>query len=494
MFKKTEMLKVNFVDQEPEKKARRQTYIVAAVFTLIVAVVAGIGADASYRAVKRGTGLLHEIENTQGILQVRQLFGADSNHVPDVLSKDQFNVLLLGIGGEGHDGSQLTDTILLASFDIPAKKIALTSIPRDLAFPLGNGRFEKINSVNAYAEQSHPGEGAKYTAEAFEKLLEIKIDHVIRVDFNGFAAFIDSIGGIDVEVPQAFTDPQYPTLDDKWTTVSFRKGPQHMDGATALVFVRSRHGNNGEGSDFARSRRQQLVLVALRQKLFSLGTLSDPSKIATIYSTITKHVQSDLSPWDTLKLAPRMKDLAWNQITNHVLTDAPDGELVSATVDGAYMLFPRKQDWSQIREMVQNPFATSTTPTLVNTPPVAPVEIAKIEIKNGTTRTGFAAQIAAMLEKEGYEISAFGNAVRRGYERTVIFDLSGGKKPAALARLRKELDATVSITLPSWIATANNSTSTRVVLSDGLAPERILSSSTDFLIILGEASYGLIAK
>ena len=99
-------------------------------------------------------------------------------------------------------------------------------------------------------------------------------------------SFIDAIGGVDIQVEQTFTDWQYPTWDDKWMTVSFQKGKQPMDGQTALVFARSRHGNNGEGSDFARSKRQQLVILAAQEKLFSVGTPTDAKKLAALYSAV----------------------------------------------------------------------------------------------------------------------------------------------------------------------------------------------------------------
>lgn len=494
MSHESTQIHVNFVDTEQEKKTRRHTYLLVGIFTALVAIAAAIGASASYRAATHGTTIFSEIQNIGVVADVRQLFGLPTGEITATTST-RMNFLLLGIGGEGHDGPQLTDSILLATIDKPNDRIGLLSIPRDLAYPLGEGKFEKINAVNAYAEQDHPGEGAVRTADAIGQLLNVKIDHVIRVDFNGFASFMNAIDGIDVNVDHAFTDTQYPTSDigpnpNEWMTVTFTKGMQHMTGARALEFVRSRHGDNGEGSDFARSHRQQLVTAAIRSKLLSLGTLSDPRKLAALYATITQHVQTDLTPWEILKLAPLFANISWNNTVTHVLTDAPDGALTAANVNGAYMLFPRKQDWSEIRDLAQEPFATSTNPTPLAKRP--PQDITHIEIKNGTTRTGFAAQIAAQLEKDGYEITAFGNAVRRGYERTVIFDLTGGKKPAELANLRKILSATVSENIPSWIASGTNASSSRIVLSDGLAPERILSSNSDFLVILGEASAGLV--
>jgi hypothetical protein len=256
-----------------------------------------------------------------------------------------------------------------------------------------------------------------------------------------------------------------------------------MSGQTALIFVRSRHGSNGEGSDFARSRRQQLVLLAVRDKLLSLGTLADPTKLAALYTAVTSHVQTDLTPWDILKLAPLASNFSRDHVAIHVLSDAPDGELVAANVNGAYMLFPKKPDWSELRELAKNPFVTKDDRLAQD----KPAESVKLEIQNGTLRTSFASQIAAKLEKTGYEINAFGNALHRGYERSVIFDLTDGKKAAELARLRRALNATVSVT-----AQARSSSSTAAIYGPGLLPERLLSQKPDFLVILGEASYPLV--
>ena len=144
------------------------------------------------------------------------------------------------------------------------------------------------------------------------------------------------------------------------------------------------------------------------------------------------------------------------------------------------MLFPRKPDWSNIREIVQDPFTMATSTLAGNNPNVPAALKSKIEIKNGTTRTGFAAQIAAKLEQDGFEVKSFGNAIRRGYEETVIFDLTNGKKQTELAKLKKTLNASVSLEKLTTPPT------------DGLSQEKSSGSDVDFFLILGEASYPLL--
>lgn len=477
--------------QAAEGQFKRQTTIVTVVFMLLVASASAYAARWSYLSNHQDAAQQARANSLPVFQDLRRLlFGTQippSDQPPQ--SEHQMSILILGIGGPGHEGSNLTDSILLASVNLKEQKVGLVSIPRDLAYPLGGGRFEKINSVHAYAEQDAPGEGAVRTAQAFSQLLETRIDHVIRIDFQGFTKLIDAIGGITVTVENGFTDPSYPSNNppNSWKTVSFKKGVQEMNGERALMFARSRHGNNGEGSDFARSRRQQIVMIAVRDKLLSLGTLTDPNKLADIYQAVANHVQTSFSVWDLLKFAPMAKDFSRQNMTLNVLDDRPNGVLTSATVNGAYMLFPKQPDWSEVRHIVQNPFSTDTT----RKEAVRPQESIRLEIKNGTFRTNFAAQAAAKLEKNGYEITNLGNAAKRGFEQTAIYDLTGGKKPAELARLQKLLQANVVSISQNQLKQEENGTA-RLFPLDTETTERAYSQTTDFLLILGEASFAFV--
>ncbi len=475
-----------------EGRFKKQTYAIAVAFMALVACLSAFGARWSYLSNQRLAAASTATQHIPLISDVRRLlFGTQTDGAGASLpsEKGRLNVLILGIGGAGHEGSNLTDSILIASVDLENKRVGLVSIPRDLAYPLGSGRFEKINAVHAYAEQEAPGEGAVRTAQAFSQLLEIPIDHVVRIDFQGFTKFIDALGGINVNVETAFTDPTYPVGDPSpgVKTVSFKKGPQQMTGEQALIFTRSRHGNNGEGSDFARSRRQQLVMLAVREKLLSLGTLSDPGKLADLYRAVSEHVQTDLSVWDLLKFAPLASQFSPDKVTMNTLTDAPDGVLASANVGGAYMLFPKRPDWSEIRAIVHNPFETASARKQEE----RPKETVRLEVKNGTFRTNFAAQAAAKLERNGYEIGALGNAARRGFERSAIYDLTNGKKPGELARLQRLLSADVVSVSPDQLVSTNGG-SYRTFPLDTDTLERVYSQNTDFLLILGDASFAFV--
>lgn len=482
------MVSVNFLNSDQEILARRKTVIFASLFTLIVGGVAFAGAAASYRSVQHGTSVFDEFVRLPGIRNAHKfvfgselpalggtsIAGEDKN--PEILT-----ILLLGIGGAGHDGANLTDTIMVASINTKDHRVNMLSIPRDMAFPNGRGGYEKINAVHAWEEKDHPGEGAVRTAKIFSDFFGISIDHVVRVDFNGFAKLVDAIGGVDINVERGFTDASYPTEDDLWQTITFKKGQQHMDGDTALKYARSRHGNNGEGSDFARAKRQQLVMVAIREKLLSLNTLADPSKLAKLYQVIANHLQSDMSPWEAFNLAPIATDISKDKIQQHVLTDAADGELVPANINGSFLLFPKGGDWSQIKALAQNPFNEDVTTTAAVLP--------KVEVKNGTFRTGMAFQIANRLGLEGYSAESVGNASSRQYQKTVIFDLTNGSKVQELVKLKQLLNADVSLTAA---VTSTQNPGVRSVYADAKTTEAIASTDTDFLVILGESSYPLV--
>lgn len=477
-------VKVDLLGGDAERKARRSTTVVAVVFSIFVGVLAAIGAGASYRAATHGTSVLAEVGNLPIISDIRRLTLGEPGDILSTTADDRLSILLLGVGGEGHDGSELTDTILLSTADLKTQQVGMLSIPRDLAYPLGGGRFIKINSVNAYAEQKNPGQGARETGDAFEELLGVKIDHVVKVNFKAFEELIDAIGGVDIKVENSFVDYEYPTEDDKWQTVSFKAGDEHMSGARALIYARSRHGSNGEGSDFARSRRQQIIILAVKKKLLSMGTLTNPSKLLKLYQVISSNIQTDLTPWEIMKLAPLVKQFSSDEVNMRVLTNAQNGELVNQTVNGAYMLFPKKQDWSQIRDIAQHPFGnTSSTETTPNTSTTeqktaTKVEPARVEVRNGTTVTGLASQVGEQMKTKGFNVVGLGNAVHRTYQSTVIYDLTNGKRSEELAKLKELLHATVEKTPSLWSGSST--------IPSSEEPRPANPSSTDFLVILGQ--------
>lgn len=369
---------------------------------------------------------------------------------------DRINIMLLGMGGENHDGGYLTDTMMVASLKPSTKQVSLVSIPRDLTAPVSGWR--KINSINAYAEKENPGSGSDVTTKAVGELFQIPITYYVRVDFSGFERIIDEIGGVEVDVENEFDDYTYPVKGrednpdyySRFEHLHFDTGLQKMDGSRALKYARSRHALGPEGSDFARARRQQLLLEAVKDKLLSRQTLLNPVVLSKLLTEFNKDVSTNINTWEMIRLWDLFKDTKRDQIINKVLSDAPDGYLVSGKgQDGAYILTPRSGNFSEIKNMVQTIFETNSVSPEEIVEPIA--DSAKVFIANGTWVAGLASKTSTTLTEYNFKTSGTGNAIERNYEQTVIYDLSAGEKNESLTALKKLTGATQAFNSPAWL-------------------------------------------
>lgn len=410
--------------------------------------------------------------------------------------EDRINFLLLGIGGSGHDGPELTDTIIFGSLKPSTSEVGLISVPRDLNVEVEGYGNRKINSVNAYAEMDKDGSGPEATAKTIETILGEDVHYTIKVDFQGFEDIINDLGGIDVYVERSFTDTTYP-LDDALgsvKTISFTEGWTHMDGATALEFARSRHGNNGEGSDFARAARQQKMLLAVKDKALSLGVLLNPARLNRILDTVQDNVETNLTLWEMMRFAKYIPDISADNIAMHVL-DNRSGLLYDGNYNGAYVLLPYEEDWSDLHAVADNIFeSTPNDPNFTTATPTASLtQNVTVEIQNGTSITGLASQTAQLLEGSGFTVATLGNAVNRETPKTIIYDLTDGNKDEELAALKEYLSAEVYMSTKGYLA------------SDAVVPDEVLATTpgldlvtsqadVDFLIILGEDSTNLVLR
>jgi len=256
-------------------------------------------------------------------------------------TEERVNILFLGIGGGKHDGPLLTDTIIYASIDPKGHKVTIISIPRDLWVP---DIEAKINTAYAIGQDKKKDGGLLLTKTVVEKIFNQPVDYVLRIDFNGFIKGIDMVGGVDVDVEKSFEDFEYPISGKEIDTcgyqgeefekrasasaiveafpcryehISFQKGLQHMDGDKALKFVRSRHARGVEGTDFARSQRQEIVIEAFKEKAFSVNTLLNPGKLINLYTVFQDSLHTNIREEeydDFVKLVRKMQDAAINNI------------------------------------------------------------------------------------------------------------------------------------------------------------------------------------
>ena len=387
---------------------------------------------------------------------------------------DRINILLMGMGGEGHEGPNLTDTLMMVSVKPSTNQVALLSIPRDLLIPIPGQGWRKINSANAFGEATTPGRGGEFARSTIEGLLGLDIPYYIRVDFNGFAKFVDTVGGLDVTVDKSFVDTTYPTENYGVQTVSFSQGQQRMNGKTALEFVRSRHGNNGEGSDFARAKRQQKILSALKEKLLTLRTFRNPTLIADMLATLRANVTTNLQIGEILRLAKIGQAIDRSKITNKVLDDSPGSPLMSSIYGGAYVLVPRGDDWNGLRNAAANviPENVANTDTGASASTFAITSTSAndsstmtIEIQNGTSKTGQAREIASKLTTAGFTVTKIGNA-DASYKKTTLYVLRSSATTGAIGKMKQLFPDAVIVSRPP-------ATLARAV------------QSSDFLLILG---------
>ncbi len=186
---------------------------------------------------------------------------------------ERLTILLVGADRSPSRTTNLTDTMIVASLDPVGKSVSMVSVPRDLIdVPLGNGNEygPKLNSLMEYADRrpdEFPDGGMATLQRAIGALLGVEIHYHAEINLNGFRKMVDAVGGVEVEVTRAIDDPTY----DGGRGFSIGVGRHHLDGKTALAYVRSRKGAGD--SDFTRALRQQQVLVALRDAVTEDGSL-----------------------------------------------------------------------------------------------------------------------------------------------------------------------------------------------------------------------------
>jgi len=175
-----------------------------------------------------------------------------------------------------------------------------------------------------------------------------------------------------------------------------------------------------------------------------------------------------------------MKDVDASSLSRYVLDDNPEGPLYASTMplpDGdAYVLLPRRGDWSEVRQIARNIVTYDALPDATEKPP------AKIEVRNGTVVPGLAAKTREQLENIGFDVETIGNAKRQDYEKTVIYDLTNGGDPETLHTLKNFLNAEIALTLPGYLT--SDVTPSDVSISNGDMPEKP-ESDVDFMVILG---------
>ena len=441
------------------KRSRRKTFfrIFAAMFVAAVLIVGGI---AGY-----------------GYLKARQVFNGSSNgaialekNVDPVKLKGEgdgrINVLMLGIGGEGHDGAYLTDTMIVASIDPVQNEAALLSVPRDLWVKKASGSAGKINEVFANAREASLAKtkdkdaatkaGAEASQKVLTEVLGIPINYYVVLDFNGFIKAIDAVGGIQINITPdlAVSEQMWDDINKKPYYLNVQPGLQQFDSTRALFFSRSRH--TSARGDFDRAERQRAVIVALKEKVQSAGTYANPVKVTQLLSAFGDHVRTDLSINEVMRLYDISKNITPDKVASIGLADKGNVMVVGDSINGLSVQVPKAGvfNYADIQSFVRNSLKDAFIKN----------ENATISVLNGTSFEGLAGRKATELKSFGYNVTSTGNAPNKNFTKTVIVDMRNGAKKYTKNYLEKRFGVTATTQIPD---------------------PAIVPGDADFVIILG---------
>lgn len=263
---------------------------------------------------------------------------------------DRLNFLLLGIRGVADPyGGTLTDSIMVVSYRLSNGRLALISLPRDLfiTLPFRNVR-SKINYAYALGRKlGNERDGLELAKHAVQYVTGLKIDYVVRADFEAFQKAVDTLGGVEITLAKPFVE------NLQWRGeggFALPAGQQTLTGKQALYYVRSRYST----SDFDRARRQQQILLALKDKVTSLGVITNPGKISDLLSIVGDHVRTDMAVETMKRLIPLTQNADFTSVQTKVFDNSPGGRLYSTFINRQYVLLPRGGTFAGLREDAHN--------------------------------------------------------------------------------------------------------------------------------------------
>jgi len=422
-----------------------------------VAVIVGLALLLSGLAVFRVWSAIHAISpraQPQDLIALVQAKSDEPGSVGWKIKHDErINILLLGYGGPGHDGPYLTDSIMLLSIRPGTREAIMISVPRDLwvkipALP-GNGFMTgKLNSAYAIGtdHNNYPNVrnewktstgGGDLAAATVSQVTGQPIDYWVGVDFKAFRDLVNALGGVRVNVPTMLDDPYFPAGESTgMMRVHFDTGWQQFDGERALEYARSRETT----SDFDRSRRQQLVMLAVRQRVFSLNAIP---RMLSLLGALQDNVRTNLRPGDMQQLADlagKIKD----QDIRRVAIDTSNLLRSGTSSNGQYILEPLDPTYGALHRYLA--MALPDRSALAKQVP--------FQVQDGSGRywlpygIGTPASImTSLLQAEGWEASVTPPAKQR-VTQTQILDGSGGRAAAMVAWLQDYFGAVVTTVAP----------------------------------------------
>lgn len=426
------------------QRLREKVSIKRTIFALLI-VILGIGGFLGAKFVYE----THKVfgGSILGILSTTKLKGEDSGRV---------NILLAGNSSDdvGHDGAQLTDSIMIVSIDTKDNTAFLLSVPRDLYVDIPGAGHQKINDAYVvgqnqnFSDAGYPAGGMGLLEEVLSEDFGITINYYALIDYSAFRDAVNAVGGIQVNIqssdPRGLYDPSkdYAT---RGPLVKLTNGVHTLNGEQALDLARARGDAPGSygfmASDFERTQNQRLMLSALKDKAITAGVLANPAKLSSLSSAFGNNVKTDMKLSEVHRLYDLIKPIGGNSIASLSLNQANGKNLLASytTPEGQSSLIPAAgiDNYDDIQAFLQQ--QTSTNPIIR--------EGAQVVVLNGTDTNGLASKARTKLTDNNISVAAVADA-RTNSTTTSIIDTSGGKFPATSKLLQKLLGNHLTTTNP----------------------------------------------
>lgn len=398
---------------------------------------------------------------------------AGENNLTKLRSEEdgRINVLLLGKGGKNYPGQNLTDTLIVASIDTKTGQTALMSIPRDLYVNIpGTDSYTKINALYHIGQEEDDNHPAALISKSIEEITGQPIHYFLAVDYDGFTRIIDALGGINVEVERDIKDVSFPGPNYSYETFELSAGFHHLDGATALKYVRERH--DDPMGDFGRSHRQQQVIQAVKNRAFTVGTFLDPVTLYKLLDALEDTVRTDITLDETESFLHLAENVDIQNINTTVVDAWQKESLLRVShidLDNGQQMFalvPRTGNYTEIQDAAKEIFEKNA---LEKRRADIVSEETSVGILNYSGDASLAGKIQTLLTDLGFgTVNILQQENQDPLPKTYVRKNASAKKPFSLDELLKKVPASISIDSMSFYMPKED------------------TSEFDFLLFLGE--------
>jgi LCP family protein required for cell wall assembly len=384
------------------------------------------------------------------------------------------NILLAGNSADdvGHNGGELTDSIMILSLDTKNHRAFLLSVPRDLYVPIQNNGSSKINTAYVYGKQQkfkaagYPDGGMGLLEKTIKDNLGITTNYYALINYAALRDAVNAVGGVKVTINSSAVCGLYdPSID--WTThgplVDLSNGTHTLNGQQALNLSRARGDARGScgyaKSDFTRTQNQRMLLLALKNRVFSTGVLANPIKLSKLFDSLGRNVKADMQLSEVRRLNDLLKDVDNGKIKSYGLDDINGKNYLTnyRTSSGQSALVPAAgvDDFTEIKQVLRRLMSTNKVVQ----------EEAKVVVLNGTKQYGLASKNETLLADRNISVTMIADAKTMTSSTYIISNKTATTKKAATLKALKALYGT-------HVTTSN--------------PYATLYKDADFIVVLGQ--------